>query len=225
MTVQLRVPKARAEKPRGGREFPEGLWLMELEAVTTREIDPAANPKLQWMFNENDKGNKRYAGATAETLGIQFGQAEALEEEQDEAGNQKLFVDLTLRDGTTYIDEVGEDARGVGYQISIDGSLFTNLALALKQAYEEDGYYQPTDDFRDQLASGAFVGVQVKVKVFHRHYTSAAGRLQRAWRWSTSLLPTTSRRCCSTLPATRQHCPTHRCWCVGYVLATTLEIL
>jgi hypothetical protein len=182
MSGKLKVPAKRAANPSAGREFPEGLYLMTIEEARNRTQDPQANPKLAWAFQskgENKKGEPkrpRFGGPTADVLGLQLGQGQSLEEGQDDPGKQKMFCDLTVRDGDTFIDEVGEDADGLGYQILIDGALFTNLALALGQAYEEDGYVYPSDDFRESLIAGKYNGFKVIVKVKHREWTSAAGK-------------------------------------------------
>lgn len=170
MTGRLRVPEKRAEHPRAGNPFPEGIWLLELEDVREKIMDPAANPKLQWAFTPNAKGNQAYKGKTASVLGIQFGKAQPIEDNQEDPGEKKVFVDITTRDGDAYIDQISEKADHVGYQILVDGALFTNLALALGQAYKQDGYVYPSDDFRAQLEAGAFKGVKVVAKVRHRHY-------------------------------------------------------
>lgn len=178
MTSRLRVPEKRAENPNASREYPQGEWLWEIEEIRLREIDPSANPKLAWMFQENDKGNKRYAGPTAETISLQLGKAQALADGQEAPGEQKLFVELTLRDGDVYIDEVGENAQetqGVGYQITIDGAMYANLALALGQAFKQDGFVSPADDFREQLTSGAFKGFKVAGKVIKRTFSKRDG--------------------------------------------------
>ena len=175
MSGRLRVPEKRAANPNASREFPAGEWLWEIEEIRTREIDPSANPKLQWMFTPNDNGNQRYAGDTAETIGIQLGKAQPLADGQEDAGDQKMFVDITLRDGDVFIDEVDDNATGVGYQILVDGALFTNLALALGQAYKQDGYVYPADDFREQLAAGAFKGFKIAGKVVTRTFKKRDG--------------------------------------------------
>lgn len=178
MAGRLRVPEKRATNPNASREFPKGDWQWEIEEIRLREIDPKANPKLGWMFETNERGNRRYAGPTAETVSLQLGRATALNDGQEDPGDQKLFVEITLRDGDVYIDEVGENAteeQGVGYQIAIDGALYANLALALGQAYKQDGFVMPADDFRTQLVDGAFKGVNVAGRVIERTFKKRDG--------------------------------------------------
>ena len=178
MAGRLRVPEKRAQNPNASREFPTGDWQWEIEEIRTREIDPTANPKLGWMFETNERGNRRYAGPTAETVSLQLGKEQALGNGQEDPGDQKLFVDITLRDGDVCVDEVGENAteeQGVGYQIAIDGAMYANLALALGQAYKADGFVMPADDFREQLLSGSFKGVTIAGRVITRTFKKRDG--------------------------------------------------
>ena len=177
MSVALRVPKKRAENPAaGGKDFPEGVWLFTLEEPRVWEID-ASNAKMAWAFTPNAKGNVAFKGKDAEIVALQLGQAEALEEGQEDAGAQKMFCDITIRDGKTTIENVDRAAKepNVGYKILIDAALFVNLALALGQAYEEGGDVLPADDFREQLRSGAFNGFKVVGQVKHRTYPKKDG--------------------------------------------------
>lgn len=179
MSTRLRVPEKRAANPKSGREFPVGEWLWEIEEIRTREIDPGANSKLAWMFEPNAKGNQRYTGKTAETVSLQLGKAQALAEGQEAPGEQKLFVEITLRDGDVYVDEIGDKAQekqGVGYQIAIDGALYVNLALALGCAFTQDGYASPSDDFRERLIAGEFKGFKVAGTVVDDSYTKRDGK-------------------------------------------------
>jgi len=170
---KLRVAKKRAENPSAGREFPEGVWMFTIEESRLKQIE--RTDKMDWAFSPNAKGNVAYKGKDAETVSLQLGQAQPLEEGQDDAGAQKVFCELTIRDGDVTIENVDNsvdmDKQPVGYRILIDTGLFVNLALALGQAYEEGGDVIPSDDFREQLAGGAFNGFKVVAQVKHRTYT------------------------------------------------------
>lgn len=166
--MTLRVPKRNAERPNARRLFPEGTWLIELEEVTAK--DPP-----DFMYEV--RGRRAQIGGTpAEQIGIRFGSAEALADGQEDVGNQKLFLDMVVMDGGTSIDAVDLQANdGLGWGILRDAAVFTNLALALGQAFEEGGYVSPSDDFLEQLRDGAFNGHKVIVEVKHNAWKSKDG--------------------------------------------------
>lgn len=180
MTTKLRVPEKRAENPNASREYPIGEWLWEIDEIRLREIDPSANPKLGWMFAPNDNGNVKYRGPTAETISLQLAKPTALADGQEDPGEQKFFVEFTLRDGEVYVDEIGEDAQekqGVGYQIAVDGAVYVNLALALGQAIKADGFVTPADGFREALIDGEFKGFKIAGKVIRRTFKKRDGQM------------------------------------------------
>lgn len=168
----LKVPKKRAERPNDRQLFPEGTWLVELDSVRVKDDLP------DWMFTSKNDKAPRIGARPAEQLGLQFGSAQALNEGQDDAGNQKLFLDMLVMDSGTEIHEVDLDAHGtgIGWGIRKDAALFTNLAIALGQAVEVDGYVSPSDDFLAQLRDGVFNGHKVVVEVEHGAWKSENGK-------------------------------------------------
>ena len=172
----LRMPKKRAENPNAGRDFPEGVWLFTIEETRQRLIS-SADQKMGWAFEPNAKGNVAYKGQDAETVSLQLGQATALEDGQPDPGAQKVFCELTVRDGKYYIENIDRSLKEqpVGYKILIDTSLFVNLALSLGQTYEEGADVLPADDFREQLQAGAFNDFKVIGQVKHNKYVKKDG--------------------------------------------------
>lgn len=166
--MSLKVPKRAAERPNQQRNFPEGQWVVEIEEVRSKEPPE---------FMLEVRGNKaRVGGAPAELLGVQLGKAIALNDGQEDAGNQKLFADLIVMDSGRSIQDLDFNATsGLGWGIQRDAALYVNLALALGQAYEADGGVSASDDFLDRLRNGDFNGHKVIVDVKHNAWKSKDG--------------------------------------------------
>lgn len=172
--MTLRVPKRSAEKPNAKRLFPAGEWLLEIDEVRSRAPQP-------WMYDakptEKNPNPLPRVVRGGEILGIQLGSAVALAEGQEDPGNQKIFLDLIVSDGDTSIDNVDLDAKdaGVGWGILKDTRMYANLALALGQTFEDEGFVITSDDFLERLRNGEFNGHKVIATVTHTPYRNGNG--------------------------------------------------
>jgi len=169
----LRVPKKQAEKPQQDRLFPAGVWMMSIEDVRVRTA-----PDFMLRNDPDSDRPPQVAHEDNELMGVQFGEAQPLEDGQEEVGNQKFFHDFLTRDGNVAImDGVSNVVEaGCGWKVQSDGKWLTNLALALGAVVEYSDGMSPTDDFVRQLQAGEFKGHKVVLEVRHREWTSKTGK-------------------------------------------------
>lgn len=168
----LRVPKKQAEKPQQDRLFPAGVWMVSIEDVRVRTAP-------DFMLREPDSGAPpQVANEANEVTGVQFGEAQPLEDGQEEVGNQKFFHDFVTKDGNVGIMDGVKDVveAGCGWRVQSDGKWLTNLALALGAVVEYSDGVSPTDDFLRQLQADEFKGHKVVIEVRHREWTSKTGK-------------------------------------------------
>ena len=159
MSPQIIVPKATAENPVGGgnRAFPEGTWNGTIEEVRSRGLPPWAG--------DNPKAG--FASSEGEVLGVQIGQTQPLEG-QDDAGNSKCFVDFVVNDGGLSVNEIDPmEKDNPSWQMQRSAKLLASLALAVGAVEEVDGNVVVAENFVDELRSGAFTGQRVMFVVFH----------------------------------------------------------
>lgn len=152
--------------PRGA-EFPEGRWIVTLEEVRERSF-----PEFI-ATNVASGKNVGYTSGDGETLGLQFGSARA--EEDGETTNQKLFVDLIVRDGNFTLE--GGSIPEQAWQMKNSAALFGMLASAVgaTEEVELDGktYLNVADGFLDSLRAGEYNStLEVGVEVWHRKWKS-----------------------------------------------------
>lgn len=163
----IMVPKTRAETPIGGgdRKFPEGDWKGKIEEVRIRSfpdwIDPSAG--------------RGYASATGEIVSIQLGSNVALEAGQEDAGNQKHFVDFVTRDGQVSV-EAGPDIPEASWQMQRSAALLANLAIALGETneveFEGEVMVETAEGFLDTLREGGYNDRDIGFSTYHRNWTS-----------------------------------------------------
>lgn len=167
MSPAIMVPKATADAPnaRGEWTFPEGSFIGEIEEVRIRAFPDWIDPT----------GNRGYASTDGEIVSLQIGSIQATDSDAD-VGNAKHFVDFITRDGNVEIT-AGPDIPDASWQMKNAAAMMANLATALGATEEvegEDGltYTVTTDDFLDNLRSGALKGSKVGFVTTHRNWKS-----------------------------------------------------
>jgi len=159
----LKAPKGAVEQisGAGGRfVFPDGNYGAVLEEVRMRPIptsEQTGDPFAGWV---SDDGS---------VLGLQFGQMDPLDHEA-EVGEQKFFVDITLRDGELTLEDVDIEERGVAaWQLQRSARTLLNFFTATGHATEdEDGNIVVSDDAIDELEQGKLTGMAVGMKIGNR---------------------------------------------------------
>jgi hypothetical protein len=106
-------------------------------------------------------------------LGVQLENAQAAEEGQPVAGNQKHFLDLIVADGDWDVLSVDPTAKApeYGFGIQRDARMVARLARALGQTQETAEGVAVADDFIEQLKAGSFAGQRVLVRVDWEEFT------------------------------------------------------
>lgn len=163
--MTIMVPKSSVEdfsKPRSS-EFPEGTWYVDLDLVRERPFPDFV------AANVAAGKNTGYASEDGEILSLQFGSGR--NPETGETTNQKLFVDLVVRDGATTIAESIPEAS---WQMQRSATLLALLATAAGATedveYEGKTYVTITDGFLEALRNGEYDGRSFGVVTWHRRY-------------------------------------------------------
>lgn len=170
---EITVPSSYVEEPfvqGGGGTFPAGTWRGELEAARFDTFP-------DWASNPNNNG---FANAEGEVLGLQLGSAQALEEGQDDPGNQKCFApsnrqNWVIRDGELNVWQIDPSESDVPYwKMRRAHRGLVNLAAALGAVTRNGsgGYSVDLEAFIDGLRSGAYDGTEVAFVTIHKPYTT-----------------------------------------------------
>lgn len=162
--MSLVMPRTEVEaigKPRQ-TFFPEGIWSVTMEEVNERELP-------EWFVqNVADGKNCGYVSGEGTRLSLTFGGGSNV---AGETTNQKLFVDLVVRDGDYVIDAPFPAAA---WQLRNSARLAMTLAASLGATDDVEVNGVPSvamvPDFFQQLADGYFIGTEVMAEVYHRNW-------------------------------------------------------
>lgn len=172
--AEITIPMSVATEPliQGGRDFPAGVWQGEIDQVRS-------NTFPDWAGSPTNNG---YANPEGETLSIQIGSAQALEEGQEEAGNMKAFApsnreNYVIRDGDLAVWDVDPDERDVAYwRLQRAHRALCQLAVALGAASRNGaGFSVDLEAFVGGLSDGAYDGQPISFVTTHRPYKTKDG--------------------------------------------------
>jgi hypothetical protein len=160
---RLGVPKGKASDPNARPVFPAGEFTVTIDQVLAGEVIP-------WMteIRYDDEGKAKVPflrNEDAELYSIQFGSGVPVEDDQEDPGNMKLFLQLTTREGDVHLDEFDWDLHkgDVGYNMQRNVNVLVNLAHSMGYTIEEDGMVYMDDAFLQMLTAGELDGEQVNV--------------------------------------------------------------
>jgi len=145
----------------GSKLFPAGPWQGRIDVVRSKGV-PMSNGK-PFAGYESDSG---------EVLSLQIGTNFALDG-QDDVGEQKFFVDITVEDGDNNLSNVDVTTyKCPHWQLQRGAKRMMNLAIALGAATlvgsNGDQQWTVEEDFVEQLRSGSFDGMPIGFSVLHR---------------------------------------------------------
>ena len=172
------MPKAEADAPLtgGGNTnpiHPTGVWNGKLLRVT----GPEALPYVP-------KGSGYTTPSEIQVVRLMFGDSKSLEDEAPT--NMKVFVDLTVQDGTVSIDG-DADIPGTSWQMANSKKIIKRLAEVFEsvEEVEIDGkmYVATKDGFYDRLIAGEYTNAAIGYEVYHgKEYTVKRGTPDEAKR-------------------------------------------
>ena len=149
--MPLRGPRTTAtgeDANTGGGTFPEGVWTGQI--VDT--YDERTPPDFYY------KGDNPQCIAGAKVRSIALGNAQAVQPNQSNPGNQRMFVEFILEDNgvnVTDVDVTGETNNGHGWGIVRSARQLLNLAHSLGATYPEGDEVVVADNFVDMHMPGS----------------------------------------------------------------------
>jgi hypothetical protein len=172
--MTIMVPTSTLERATSPRPsvFPEGTWTVELEEVRER-----AFPDFIADIANNPSRNGGYTSGDGDILGLQFGGARNVE---GETTNQKLFLDLVVRDGNVALGN-GATIPETSWQMENSAAYIAMLANAVGATEVVTGpdgqeMLAIADGFLDQLREGYFRGQRFTISTYHRNWKSKSGK-------------------------------------------------
>lgn len=152
----------------GATHFPKGLHKVRIDTVRQRGAP-------DFFFRTREGSEPRCVGPEATIVTVQVSQVEPIEGEN--AGNLKHFIDFVVEDGDKTIYEVDpSNPNGEGWLIRRDVDRLWQMAGALGQLVEVDGYGEINPDLLDLLVDGDLDGAEFGVEiVYGKPYKKADG--------------------------------------------------